>query len=130
MELFSSMQVDIALRRISNTKDNGVRWIGEYAENWFKEVVTEYVSTRYSKNAIKDEALKMQKKLEEIGTYKKIGQVKSELQHYLRSRGLRFIYEQFFGVDVAPEIDQYFKDSYHNMIVWVQRMREAGRIGF
>lgn len=129
-ELFSTMRVESALRKISSSKENGVRWVGEYSENWFKEVITEYISTHYSKETIGAEVLRMQKELEKVGVYKKIGLVKSELQQYLRSYGLRSMYEKFFGINLVPEVDKYFSSDYRNMLVWVQKMREAGRLGF
>ncbi|WP_272970163.1 hypothetical protein [Comamonas terrigena] len=129
-ELFRARRVEVALKAIEDFESGEVQWLGEYAEKWFYELATHSISLQYSKEAMKKNVLSMHHRLKSNGFSVKIGDLKNDMQRYMRETGLRLIYEKFFGIDLAPEIDKLFHYVYEDMLAWAQEMREAGRLGF
>ena len=130
MELFRTMHVDPALEKINSLKYDEVRWIGVHSESWFQKVVTNYISDYCSKEALRKSISDTVQKLRLEGHTVNVRDTKKAILSYLRSDGLRMMYEKFFGVDIAPEIDKEFGYLHAELLSWTQQMRELGRIGF
>lgn len=128
--LFDSMRVDMALDAIENLKSSEVIWLGEYAEKWFENVATHVISKNYSKSGIKENALRIHQELKKNGIQSNIGDVKFDIQRYMREFGVRSIYEKFFGIDEYPEVDAIYTDVFLDFSNWIKGMREAGHLGF
>lgn len=129
-KLFETMSVDAALEMVETFNPRGAKWLGEHAEKWFYNIATHHIQENYSEANLKKKALAIQGQLKALGKFKSIGEVKSDLKEYMRYQGLRTIYEKFFGIDVAPEVDDLFSYVFEDFCDWVQGMREAGHIAF
>jgi len=128
--LLNTMSVETALQAIEDIDYGEAQWLGEYAENWFYEVAEHTLSLQYSNDGIRENVLSMHQRLKSNGFDVKIGDVELDIKKYMREIGLRLIYEKFFGIDIAPEIDKLFSYVYEDLLVWAQKMRDSGRLGF
>jgi hypothetical protein len=127
--MFSGMDAGVAVAAMIRTDLHVGQWFAEQAELWYERVAVGYIKAHCTRAEMKVRALRMHRKLRELGQDAAIGSVKRDLQRLNRENLLGKFFDRYFMTDAIPENMQRFHSVRRHMEARIVQLQKTGHYG-